>query len=127
MFDTSVPRVILGGKSGPMSTGQFADIVRRNQRVEDLHFRYNSRKGDALEHLCTVFWGNPNDGEARNVPRPVVPEFSDTKENGWVVCRGWRALFTLLVQDGWIYPSGEIRKWLGDPMWIHARSASPCR
>jgi hypothetical protein len=123
VFDIATPRVYLGGKSGPMDIADFIDLVDRNKRVDNLNWRRDS-KARQLSHLCTLFNGHPEWGDARNVPSPVVPEFTqfiDEENRMGIFCRGWRSLLMLFIADRWIYPSHEIRKWLGGPMWDAAR------
>lgn len=129
MFDTTTPRVLLGGKSGPMDITDFIDLVDRNKRRDDLNWK-RGYAGNALSHLCSLHAGPIEAGDARNVPTPQVPEFTDfidKRNNLGIRARGWRALLMLFIVDGWIYPSQEIRKWLGDPMWDQARLVSTCR
>lgn len=123
MFDVTTPRVYLGGKSGPMDISDFIDLVDRNKRVDGLHWRRDS-KARQLSHLCTLFRGDPRDGDARNVPTPQVPEFTDFIDRENLIgirCRGWRALLMIFIADKWIYPTPEIRSWLGGVMWDAAR------
>lgn len=68
--------------------------------------------------------GDPNLGDSRNVPTPSVPEFTDFAPGGWIIGRGWRHLLMLFIQDGWVYPSAEIRRWLGNLMTDYARSGN---
>ena len=129
MFDVATPRVLLGGKSGPMDISDFIDLVDRNKRVDGINWK-RGKAGNALSHLCSIHVGAIEDGEARNVPTPVIPEFTDYINKDariGIRARGWRMLLMLFIQDGWVYPSQEMRKWLGDPMWDAARMVAPCR
>ena len=129
MFDIESAAVLLGGKAGPMDTGHLIELVDRNRRVDSIAWR-RERNDEALSHLCTITVGDPALGDARNVPAPQVPEFTqfiDRENRVGIHCRGWRSLLTIFIMDGWIYPSQEIRKWLGDPMWTSAREVSTCR
>ena len=121
--------ILYGGKSGPIDISDFINLVDRNRRVDSINWR-RERLDKQLSHLVTITVGNPLDGDARNVPTPTIPEFTDfiDKQNRvGIYCRGWRMLLILFISDGWIYPTQEIRKWLGGPMWDHARLASTCR
>lgn len=129
MFDDESAAVLLGGKSGPMDTGHFIELVNRNKRVDNVRWQRDS-KAEQISHLCTITVGDPAAGDARNVPTPSIPEFTqfiDKEARVGIVCRGWRSLLSMFILDGWLYPSGEIRQWLGDPMWDQARRFSPCR
>ena len=129
MWTEKDPAISLGGKSGPIDTSDFIELVNRNRRAENLNWRRELNE-KALSHLVTLTVGNPLDGDARNVPTPRIPEFTDylnKKTQVGIYCRGWRMLLMLFIADGWIYPTQEIRKWLGDSMWDSARLASPCR
>ena len=129
MFDIESQAILLGGKSGPVDISDFIDLVDRNRRVDSINWYRHTSDGN-LGHLCTIAVGNPELGDARNVSTPVIPEFTefiDRKNRVGIRGRGWRMLLSIFIHDGWIYPTNEIRKWLGDPMWEKAREAGPCR
>lgn len=123
MFGYETPLVLLGGKSGPMDISDFIDLVDRNRRVDSISWR-RGKDGNALSHLCSIHVGPIEAGDARNVATPQVPEFTDfidKERQVGIRARGWRMLLVLFIQDGWIYPSHEIRRWLGDMTWDYAR------
>jgi len=126
MFDETASRVALGGKSGPVDISDFIDLVDRNRRATSINWHRDTGSGP-LGHLCTIVIGNPDNGDARNVATPTIPEFTQTVNGEWIVARGWRMLLTLFLEAGWIYPTAEIHRWLGPPTFDYARSISPCR
>ncbi|RLA17632.1 MAG: hypothetical protein DRQ56_08920 [Gammaproteobacteria bacterium] len=128
MWSPEDAAILMGGRSGPMDTSDFIELVNRNKRAEGVSWR-RERFDDCLSHLVTCTVGDPLEGNARNVSTPSIPEFTDfldKKTRVGIFCRGWRHLLLLFVTDGWIYPSQEVRKWLGDSMWDTARWAGPC-
>ncbi len=129
MFDLTTPAVLLGGKSGPIDISDFIDLVDRSRRANSISWKRGA-SGNVLSHLCSCHIGGPEDGEVRNVSTPTIPEFTeflDRENRMGIRARGWRQLLMLFVADGWVYPTQEIRKWLGDPMWDVARLSSTAR
>lgn len=128
MITRETPRVVLGGRNGPMDTAYFRDMIDRAKRVENVKWHADV-PARFLNGLCTITVGDPRMGDAYNVATPVIPEFAvfrDPENRIGIEARGWRELLVLMIKDGWINATGEVRSWLGHPMTDYARSLSPC-
>ena len=119
------------GKTGPMWTDEFVDLVHRNAYKPNIRFissRWGERNG-APAGTCTLLVGawlpvvnsdekkpwsvDPDHVAAYNVALSQIPEYTVYDEEGGLVHRGWKGLLQLLIADRVIRPSEEIRRLLG--------------
>jgi hypothetical protein len=119
------------GKSGPMWTDDFVDLVHRNKYKPNIRF-ISSRWGErnrAPAGTCTLLVGawlpsiNTEERKtwrvhddhvgAYNVALSQIPEFTQVRDDGEITHRGWKALLQILVNDRVIRPSREIEALLG--------------
>ena len=102
-------------RRGEMNFEEFEDIVFRNMSFPNVRFilsRWGARQG-APRHNVAIVMGNSDLGDAYNVPVPVIPEHTITHpDRPVIVARGWRELFRMLVDDGTVVESEEIRALL---------------
>ena len=117
----------MDGKHGPMYIGEFEDIVKRNAYAPWDFRLYSSRWGRHLGAPATLVKGNMDNGDARNIPVPDIPENTVLAADGrHVKHRGWRQLFIIMCRDRWLSPSREIEKWLGTKDFEEARRGLGC-
>lgn len=122
-------RNVLYGASGPMPISTFEEIVARHQYRPDVRFvqfGWGLRRG-APTGTCTLVVGSMDDGNARNIPCPEIPEFSSVDEKTQrIAARGWRDLLKILMSDRVIRPDESLRQWLGNRDFDEAKGNLGC-
>lgn len=96
------------GWHGGMPAQVFKDlIIRANPSDKSLVFEVSRMNGYRNAGLYR------DDNFIMGVTRNEFPEYTVRSADGGIEALGWREALTALITEGYIFPTEEVKQWLG--------------